>query len=419
MRMLRLVLTVFSIGCLAHANDVYVDQGGDDGNSGTAESPVRTIARGIALAADGANSRVFINAGTYREGIGMGYRSTLSIIGVGNVVIENQATGASLFGSMVTLENLAFRGCSLAIAFYAGGPFFVRTCRVIECGTGITVTGSTGEFSIVECTICCNTSVGVRVGANRGVIDRCTFAGNETALITYNPNLTIRNCIFSQSRVAALVREPGYPPDVQPHLAHNDFFENTQDYVQLDPDETDLHVDPEYVNAEAHVYALRPTSRLVHAGRTIEGLPSTPGAHDIGIYFDATSAAPFSQWTDSAGTPVTQAGSQVTLGDDGMLSLNGVGTAAALSPVIDAGEPVGIARATFVAMQDLLQPSGSKRVVDADNTTFAREFEVRASSAPFGALDPTPGWVRTTASADINLSGRYLQMRMTLTRQGK
>lgn len=422
MKTLRLFVLVVALSAPALANDFYVDAAaGSDSNPGTAEQPFRTIQKGVDATSNGRHDRVVVNRGTYAESVLVSGRSDISLVGVGEPSIQGQVRGLRVYGSSaITVEGIGFRGCSIGFNFTGSSVITFLRCTFANNGHGFAGENTSSNVSFRECTFCCNNLAGGQPWGNNWTFERCTFAGNDHALENSAGALLVRNCIVAFNTSYGVREVQGSS------LQFCDFFSNgadgAQHYLQGQPGANDVHVDPGFVDLASNQFSLRSDSPMINAGRDDEGLPVTIGAHEIGVVSSAAAGADvaFSSWTDAAGRAVTDPASQVTLSADGFLRLNGVATASALSPVIDLGDSAALtSNAVYRAIEDAARPSGSKRVVDADNTTFAREFELRASDTQFGALDASPAWTSTSSNAAISLHGRYIQLRITLTTQGQ
>ncbi len=419
MRMLHLViaLTLSTLALPALANDFYVDgAAGDDANPGTTEQPFETIQKGIDAVAN-PFSTVHVNGGTYTEAVTLG-KNNVRVLGVGRVFVESTGTGMSNTGNGNTIENIIFRRCQYGIAIFGTGTTLLR-CTTTECSIGVTFNGSGQNTLFRQCTICCNNSTGVYLWTNRAAFEQCSIVNNALGIDNWNSEyVTITNCIFAFNSGIGIQDHVGY---VTPVFSYNDFFANGQDYVGSGLRPTDLSVDPEFTDLDAEMLTLRSTSPLINTGRDSEGIPVSIGRHGIGTLASDSPGADvqFSQWTDSNGTLVTQAGAEVILDQDGLLRLNGVESGAARSPVIDLGPAATVTAASYRAQVSASAPTGSRRVVDADDSTFARETRIRASDTLFGAQDALPNWVLVTSDQALDLIGRYVQFEARLTTRGK
>lgn len=426
MKMLHLAVALLALSAFARANDFYVDAGATAPGDGTEASPFPTIQQAVDASVSGRGDRILINRGTYAQGAGIA-KAGLSLIGVGTATIDGAATGLSIStGSSETLvENLTIEGCQTAVRFsgFVTTVSFVR-CRIAGNLSGIVPDPVGYNILLRECDICCQNSVGVYAIGSNWNFERCTIEGNGVGVNVGATTVVMRDCIVAFNTNSGIARYGAGTP--QPTLSWNDFFSNGSDgnqhYGAFTAGPNDVNVEPQFLNADARNFALLSTSPLINAGRDAEGLPVTIGAHEIGVLASAAAGAdvPFSSWTDATGRAVTDPASSVVLQADGFLRLNGVATAAALSPVIDLGDASALTtNAVYRAIEDALQPSGAARVVDADNATLAREFRIRASDSLFAALDASPAWQATTCNAPLNLLGRYVQVEITLTTSGR
>ena len=116
-------------------NSTWVSVGGDDNNTGSQDSPVATIAKAVELAKT-RSGEIFIEEGTYTENnIVLDSDIAMSITGIGNVVIDGNASSNSIFilhnDATVAFSNIRFTNNK---ARY-GGAIFVNS----GTGTGRTV----------------------------------------------------------------------------------------------------------------------------------------------------------------------------------------------------------------------------------------------------------------------------------------
>lgn len=430
MRMICLALTLFALPALAA--DYYVDSaGGADTNAGTAEAPFLTLARGVQALQSNQGDRLFMT-GVFREGL-LVSRNGVSVIGLGDAQIEGVTSGIQSYGTGITMENILVRNCNYGLITSGSGHTY-RRLRFQEDtfgsirfpGNGQTL--STSRF--MECEWYASNSVAVTVlGETANTYERCTLSGNGTAFVMYQnqSQVVIRNCILVRND-SGFVRGNDNLLEIR---EYNLVYENggaggPRNYVGFTPGANDLvQVDPLFTDEANRVYALQAGSPALNAGRDSLGNRVTIGAHEIGVLASGAAAAavPFSSWISAGdGKPVTDGTAEVVQDPDGTLRLNvGVARAAVVSPVVDLGEEgKRVTRVDFRAFEDLDLPSGSKKVLDQDDTTFVRTFRIRGSDSAFNALDASPAWIATTNRADLSsLRKRYVQLEMTLTTQGK
>lgn len=402
--------------------DYYVDgESGEDANPGTAAQPFKTIQKGIDTLPQNSQATVFVNAGVYSEPV-VANKSGMSLVGIGTVVVSDQTTGILVYGSSVVIQNFTVSRCTRGLFWSGADTLTVRRCRFVDNVYGAFTDGSGTNIHIEGCDFCCSNSTGLYLYTGKVVVERCSIVGNGLGIDNWGQNLVdVRDCIVASNSSGITSHPPTY---AVPTLESNDFFGNgaSQDYVNTAAGSSDVSTDPRFVDGAHRNYALEAASPLINAGKDQDGMPVTIGAHDIGVLSSSAAEATvlFSGWTDAAGNLVTSPSAQVVVGADGNIHLNAVATASALSPVIDLGDSAALTSTiAYRAVEDFMRPTGSKRVVDANNATFAREIEVRTSDTAFGALDGTPAWTSTTGNAALNKPGRYVQLRLTLTTQGK
>lgn len=427
MKMICLALALLALGLPVFPADYYCNPAGSDTGTGSQESPFQTLARGVQALANNSGDRLFIT-GRFQESLVVN-KSRVSVIGLGDAVIEGVSTGIFMdYQSGNTIENIVVRNCSNGLIVNGAGHL-IRRIRFLEnvTGKGQGFLGlNTTRF--VECDWAASNNVGVLIASEfASIYERCTLYGNNTA-ITFGGNSTnvvIRNCIVAGNTTGFLDIPSAFVLD------YNLTFDNggaggPRNYVGTTPGPHDLQQrDPRFVDASAFNLALESDSPALNAGRDSLGNPVTIGSHEIGVLNSGGAAAnvPFSSWVSAGdGKPVTDPTAQVVLDADGNLALNaGVMRGVAVSPVIDLGQAgARLTRVDFHALEDLDQPSGSKKVIDQDDATFVRTFRIRGADATFDPLGPSPAWLSTTNRADLaGLRNRFVQMEFTLTRQGR
>ena len=240
------------ISSASFASTYYVataENGGDDGNSGSADAPFLTVAKAVdtvdaeiagGTAADGT---VILKAGTYGLAANLQISNPITLIGESGpeaTVIDNQgkrvlisAAGAVLSGVTVKNGNGSW-DMGANIKMTAAG--MVTNCYIVECqkcdvtwGGGIhaeaglithcliarnaiasqraSAVSLDGNAAMEYCTITCNTNNNSQLGytawlknANAS-IRNCTFFGNvdKVGLVNVTGTPVIRNCIFKDN----------------------------------------------------------------------------------------------------------------------------------------------------------------------------------------------------------------------------
>ncbi len=421
-----LVAVLLVAAPVAWGDTFHVEGGsGSDSNDGSAATPFKTIQHAIDAAPSAGRSTVYVNAGVYHESVSMN-KAGLSLIGVGNTVIENQATGITALAPDLLIENLQVRNCSYGLYPFTDN-MTIRRCRFAGNVYGMVGNGRGFNVHIENTDVCCSNNVGIYLWLATAILYRVNLVENGWGIDDWaEQHFAMNDCIVAFNTGGGIQLHNNY---ASPVLESNDFFQNNGFDIRggsgqvsaLGP--RDVTVDPQFLDEAHHIFALKSTSTLLNAGIDVDGLPVTIGAHEAGVLCGAMAAATvnFSSWTDGTGRLVTDSAADVVLSADGFLRLNGVNRGVALSPVIDLGDDAATStNAFYTALEELEHPSGQRRVVDADDATFAREFRLRAQPSTFGALDPSPIWMATTSNGNhYNLRGRYLQIEITLTNQGK
>ena len=135
-------------------NTTFVSPDGDDNNTGSADSPVATIAKAVEIAKN-KSGEIIINEGTYTESnIVLDSDVALSITGIGNVVVDGNASSNSIFilhGGEATITNINFRNNK---ARYGGAI-------MVNSGTGTSRNFADINLTIDQCTF-------KDIGNNRG-----------------------------------------------------------------------------------------------------------------------------------------------------------------------------------------------------------------------------------------------------------
>lgn len=101
------------------------------------------------------------------------------------------------------------------------------------------------------------------------------------------------------------------------------------------------------------------------------------------------------------------------------VSIDSGASARALGPVINYPTGISFSTTRVSAIEDETRPSGSKEVIDSTELDSARTIDVRSSDTPFAQTDSTPAWVPILKdSSHALVSGKYIQFRVTLTKEG-
>lgn len=436
MRTIYLVVAVFAVFALARADDVFVNSSsGADTNAGDAAGPFKTLAKGVDALRSNQGDRLFIS-GTFSETLSIA-KSGVTVTGLGEAQIEGRPYGIVVYdGSTngVTIENVLVRNCTYAL-YPAGWGHVFRRLRFLENVYGKVNWSDLATSRFVECDWVASNTVGVQVGGAREqavVYERCTLYGNWRAfhLVGNQVNVVIRDCIVARNDIGFLFDTT---PSNAPNLVtdYNLVFDNggaggPRNYVGMSAGAHDLQQqDPQFVNEAEYNLTLKATSPALNAGRDSLGNPVSLGSHEIGVVSSGSPSAdvPFSSWISvNDGRPVTDPAAEVYLDTSGNLALrDGVARGVAVSPVIDQGAAgARVTRVDFRANEDLDQPSGSKKVIDSDDSTLIRTFRIRGDDATFDPMAASPAWLATTNRANLaGLRVRYLQLEFTLTRQGR
>jgi len=156
---------------------VYVSKDGDDSNEGSEDAPVATLAKAIEIATgEDGSGQIIIKEGTYT---GNGYEITkdLVITGEGNVILDALSEGNKLFnigyGSGVSnfeLHNLVLDNLK---SFYGAAVYSYASNLVLD---NVTIAGIDSESS---------------------------------RLITSNSNTTVKDCVFANNTVSAIITQGG------------------------------------------------------------------------------------------------------------------------------------------------------------------------------------------------------------------
>jgi hypothetical protein len=208
--MKRVFLNIFTLLVLsalnAQAATYYVATTGNDNNSGTQTQPFRTIAKGIAAAANG--ETVFVANGTYNEhDLDFGAKNLTLRSESGNPAdcildCQTQGSGIKIAGgqttatvSGLTIRNGRTSNIDGAAINISNSSATIANCVVSACKAFLPATGD-----------------GVYVFRSPGVtITGCTFSGNGGEWVSFgavsgssNDRITISDCIFTGNPSGAM-----------------------------------------------------------------------------------------------------------------------------------------------------------------------------------------------------------------------
>lgn len=403
------------------ADDFYTDaDAGSDANAGTdPNAPVQHLQVAVDRTVAGRGDRVFAS-GVFHESVTVS-SNHLSLVANGLCRIEGQSFGLHLDGSDLLVRGLEFRSCGTGLSVGVLSSSIIEDCvfRENSSGFGQGVDGwSLSNVVLRRGTFLSHNSVAVVLRGDRVTLDRLTVHGGTGGVAILASNCVLRNSIVSSNSGYGVRLFAGYGPAAFEYL---NVVGNGTNYQDCSAGPNDMSLPPGYVEPERANLGLRSDSAMLGAGRDVDGFPVSVGAHEKAILASASAAAtaPFSDWVTDSGTSVASGAAEVRLQGDGMLRLNGVATAAARSPVIDLGARVELTSTSWKSLEDLSGESGSRRTVDADGSTLAREIQVRVGDASFGALDASPDWVPVRQGQELHLVGRHLQFRVVLTTEGR
>lgn len=194
---------------------VYVSKAGGDGNIGTVDSPVLTIARANAIASSTAISRVVVGAGTYQEEV-IPPHSGITYSANGVVVIDGQTTrdGFDVSVANITIDGFTFVNCTQGVYFKAGAD----GGRALNCASSATT--ARGFYA--------NAATGIRfencyshdhttgygfefeAGANNGLCLNCwSTTGTHGFICKTSSDVTFRNCAAWGTDLATFYSKAG------------------------------------------------------------------------------------------------------------------------------------------------------------------------------------------------------------------
>lgn len=192
---------------------IYVSEfDGDDDNTGSEDSPVKTFRQGYMLAVrEGGSYNMVINKGNYVVE-GLTIEKSFNITGIDNPVLDgkNQATLLSLYGSIndeFHIKGLTFKNGvaspSRDASIYEGGAIFLKGGK-LYLEDSIFTSNSARDYGGAVYINKGMDSWGTMYDAY-GYITNCTFTNNEAdyfggALGLYDSNVIVKNCNFQSNR---------------------------------------------------------------------------------------------------------------------------------------------------------------------------------------------------------------------------
>lgn len=423
-------------------NYVVDDLDGNDGNGGISATggendlpgldfsdAFKTIGKATSVAI--ADDFIFVKHGEYSEGVVATSGTTL--IAVGEVVIANVSTGLlvnAVFSGLI-VDGFTIKNCQIGVRVN-GGPgsrgVVLKNFTISSCETGAMFPGADG-VNVVRWVITDCSGRGISMVPGALTIEQCSIVGNAIGVDGLGAAGHIfRNNIVAFNTIDGIVGGNGGLVDF------NDVFGNGPDgagpdneYTGVTPGPNDIMppVDPQFVDLARRILHLKPTSPLVNAGEKLGGGPIVSiGAREIG-FANSQNLNMWADWMDSSGNalaPCSSSTADVCIEPSGHIILNPGLPAVTRATVISRIYGGSLKSVEFAAVEDLTQPSGMRKVIDANDTTLQRELEFRGSDALFGATAPnTPPlqFVPIFEGQVLESSFRFVQVRMTLTTDGK
>lgn len=187
---------------------VYVSKSGNDSNTGSAASPVLTIARANAIAASTRITRIVVGAGTYAEEVAPP-RAGLIYQALGSVTISGGGVrdGFDVNVANVTVRSFNFTGCVQSVWFRANGDGGrAENCNsTLSTGRGFYAQGA-ADVRFVDCrSYAPGSGYGYEfeAGADNGGVIRCWSEGGQYGFISKtSTNVRFDGCVALDSTTA-------------------------------------------------------------------------------------------------------------------------------------------------------------------------------------------------------------------------
>ena len=258
----------------------YVSPTGDDENSGTcAQAPFRTFRRANAALKPG--DALYVMAGKYDEPL---------------AVAASGRPGLPIHVRAYRKESFALQGIVLK-----GSHVTIQGFRVIGAPEdGVRVTGQ--GCRVERCLVASAGGAGLHAQAAADLtLNNCTFTGSAVgvALEDGSTNATVRNCILSHNRRAALQRDDASQAGYRGY--NNCYFGAGLDRERIATEPDSLIADPGFATAVEGDCRLRsdsPAKYLAELGGAPgaePALPRSPVISDVGVTADHPAAAVI-QW---------------------------------------------------------------------------------------------------------------------------
>ena len=273
--------------------DIYVKENSGSNGDGSIQYPFKTIQEGIDVAFYGDTVKIF--PGNYSNSINM--KNGVSLIGfdagqckinttinaLGNCVIKRLGIMKSLVcnsGSQLVTENIfvgASESYSPAISLtYQASPTITKNF-ITECGHAIQMNSECNP--IIKNNIIVADEVGIHVlwDDRPKIINNTIIASKVCAIYLLSfQEVTIENNILLGGISIS-------PPDYTTGINYNDIWQSVYQNQQLP--NTNLFLDPEFINADLNDFHLKSSSPCINAGDPKAEYSDIDGTrNDIGAY---------------------------------------------------------------------------------------------------------------------------------------
>lgn len=240
------------------SGSVYVSKSGDDGNTGSASSPVLTLSRANAIASNPRITTIHVDAGTYAEEV-QPPRANLTYRASGAAIIDGETSrdGFDVNVSDITVDGFTFVNCVQGVYFRSNAT----NGRAENCensastGRGFYANAATG-VRFINCYSHGHTSgygFEFEASANNGACIRCWSTSGQHAFINKtSENIRFDGCVAFGTTLSGFYSKGGVGMKVYNCVAYDtEYGVYLADDSTADPNSSDADIRNTIIQAQA------------------------------------------------------------------------------------------------------------------------------------------------------------------------